>query len=119
MSIRKKVIEAYQKISPATVKDVAEYTKLEYKQVSGAVTQLAEQGKLKRVDRGTYIYVWDKSEKPSVISNTLMSDEEAVDEPLEEYLPSLNQFIIDHGIDEDTLHQIELLTEYYERYVAE
>lgn len=137
MSIRNKVLAAYKKMSPATPRQIADVTKLNYKQVSGAVTQLAEQGKLERVSRGTYIYVWDKSEKPLVKVPEGLSAEAAyesgarwnaeraeektiVDTPVEVYdeNPAFYDFLLDHGIEADVIDQIVLLSDYFTRYVA-
>lgn len=137
MSIRNKVLAAYKKISPATPRQVADYTKLEYKQVSGAVTQLAEQGKLERVSRGVYIYVWDENEKPLVKVPEKMSAEDVYEDvarwkaarseektvvgtPPEAYDPNkaFYDFLLDHGIDPDVIDQIVLLSDYFNRYVA-
>lgn len=136
MSIRNKVLGAYKKISPATVKQAADYTKLDYKQVSGAVTQLTEQGKLERVGRGTYVYIWDESEKP--VLNTkleettvVMDSEPEVEVPIvddnvldfvrftdvltnQEFL----QFLEDHDVPLELINELVLLSYYYQRYVV-
>ena len=136
MSIRNKVLGAYKKISPATVKQAADYTKLDYKQVSGAVTQLTEQGKLERVGRGTYVYIWDESEKP--VLNTkleettvVMDSEPEVEVPIvddnvldfvrftdvltnQEFL----QFLGDHDVPLELINELVLLSYYYQRYVV-
>lgn len=132
MSIRNKVLAAYKRISPATPRQVADYTKLEYKQVSGAVTQLAEQGKLERVSRGVYTYVWHENEKrladrligntkleetTVVISNESTDAAVVIDQESNE-TQAFTEFLIDHGIEQDIIDQIVLLADYYTRYVA-
>lgn len=145
MSIRNKVLAAYKKISPATVKEASIYTRLDYKQVSGAVTQLAEQGRLERVSRGTYTYVWDKSEKPVLDSKleettVVMDDtrmmidtetgeitrEPAIDESMSDWVQFTNvltdqdflQFLSDHSVPLDLINELVLLSYYYQRYVV-
>lgn len=128
MSIRNKVLAAYKKMSPATPRQIADVTKLNYKQVSGAVTQLAEQGKLERVSRGTYIYVWDKADKPiptvddiKRFNQTKLEDTTVVvDTPVEVYdeNQAFYDFLLDHGIEADVIDQIVLLSDYFTRYVA-
>lgn len=136
MSIRNKVLAAYKKISPATVREASIYTRLDYKQVSGAVTQLAEQGKLERVSRGTYTYVWDKSEKPVLDTKleettVVMDSEPEVEVPIvednvldfvrftdvltnQEFL----QFLGDHDVPLELINELVLLSYYYQRYVV-
>ena len=118
MSICNKVLAADKKISPATPRQVADYTKLEHKQVSGAVTQLAEQGRLDRVSRGVYTYVWDKSEKPTAVISSENTEAVVVIDEESKETQDFTDFLLDHGIEQDVIDQIILLSDYYTRYVA-
>lgn len=134
MTIRDKVINAFKKLGPSSPSKIAEYTKLDYKQVSGAVTQLTKQGRLQKVSRGTYTYVWSESEKPqpthmllNVETGEITREEVPEVEELpvftdqDDHIEFFNGFIewisSEHDIPGDVLDEIAFLATYYSKYV--